>query len=60
MASPADAPRLSAEDLASGGLAFSQFDTIALFCFVGTVVFCAVQACLAPRKTFCAERLKDS
>ena len=54
-----DAPQLNAEDLASGG-SLTNFDAIALLCFLGTIVFCAVQACLAPRKTFCAERVKDS
>ena len=33
-------------------------EIIALVAFVGTIIFCAVQACLAPRKTFCAEKME--
>ena len=51
-------------DAASFSTSFSQgffsepilfVEWLAVFAFFGTIIFCAVQAAVAPRKTFCAE-----
>lgn len=52
-----DAPR-EIQDFHGGG-AFSAMSTIeigALVAFVGTIIFCFVQAVVAPRRTFCAQK----
>ena len=42
-----------------GSSSISSIELVALFAFVGTVLFCVVQAIAAPRKTFCAEHQRQ-
>lgn len=52
-------PRLfTQEQLGATGPTGSSgtLETIALVAFFGTIIFCTVQAIMAPRRTFCAEQ----
>ena len=40
-----------------GMLSLSHMELVALVCFVGIICFCAVQAVVAPRRTFCSQKM---
>jgi hypothetical protein len=39
--------------------AFSLLEWVAFFAFFGTIIFCATQAVISPRRTFCAESMME-
>lgn len=57
MSSPGGA--FTEDQFSFGGLSLGSggnVELLALVAFVGTILFCAVQAMVAPRRTFCAEQ----
>jgi hypothetical protein len=50
---------LTVDNLAAGSsmLPGLTVETLALIGFVGTVLFCGVQALVAPRRTFCSQKM---
>ena len=51
---------LTSDNLAGGGgsllPSLLSVETLAMVAFVGTVLFCGVQALVAPRRTFCSQK----
>ena len=47
---------LSADSFGSSGGDSSVFEYVALAAFVGVFAFCVMQAIVAPRRTFCAQK----
>jgi hypothetical protein len=45
-------------DLGDTAATSSGLELIALAAFVGITVFCALQALIAPRRTFCSQEIK--
>ena len=52
---------LTSDDLGGGGSllpsALLSVETLALLAFVGTALFCGVQALVSPRRTFCSQKM---
>ncbi len=55
--SDTEGPILSSDDFGVGSASSGTVEWAALVVFVGIVVFCAVQAIVMPRRTFCAEKM---
>ena len=52
-------PIFTQADFAKTNEGGGAVETIAFVLFFGVIAFCAVQACLAPRRTFCAQKQAD-
>ncbi len=46
-------------DVAPSNKGHDAWTIVALVAFVGTAIFCACQAILAPRRTFCSQKMED-
>ena len=53
-----DAPMFSAADFQASDDATSAIATVAVIAFFGTVAFCALQAIISPRRTFCSTKME--
>jgi len=53
-------PRVILEGVApaDGDASFSIVEIVALVAFLGTIAFCTCQAILAPRRTFCSQKME--
>ncbi|KAL1527004.1 hypothetical protein AB1Y20_015692 [Prymnesium parvum] len=51
--------RLGGGEASSIWASLSPMEWISILAFMGTVCFCALQALLRPRRTFCAEQMSE-